>query len=387
MQVSKITDYTFEKTAKAIKKELGKNQTSQIASQEKPLPKEICDAIKTRVRIVFPPNTPNEILSVKMNRLAVHNIRKGIDTSFSKASQGDLEILRNNEIRKYIYQNPESGKTYHLIHKETDSKGNVILRILNNEGMFLQEASIAPKTIAIIDDFSNKSHSISFLKHGEIVQKFLEAYNPCIKLLRYDGGSLGNPNIDNRKVNAALEDILKRINLGEKIDFLNCSFGIEKPLTLFEINTNKRIGLEKTNRIKVKSFGFYHDKIRHDNITSKGTRILCSAGNDGKDKFNLQTILFSSEGVGALNKEGDIADFSASRFYKGVQHYEQGIFDFIKRKNGVNITGTSGIDVKYPPELLRFMNSVPCLIKGTSYSSPIRTAKLALHESLKDLLD
>jgi len=161
-----------------------------------------------------------------------------------------------------------------------------------------------------------------------------------------------------------------------------------------------------------------------------------------------------TEGVGSLDKNGKISSFSATRYYGGATHYERGEFTTRKRKNGVNITGTSGVDFPIKDDLLdliktgkykrmiasleealimkltdnlteEYLNSrvfkakdyaditknrkyaeekyksayvyqgqlfndkgiiVDREFNGTSFSTPIRVAKLALHDSLKDIL-
>ena len=118
-------------------------------------------------------------------------------------------------------------------------------------------------------------------------------------------------------------------------------------------------------------------------LTSK-TRFLTGAGNSGEDVVSLYLMKTGCEGVGGLNKIGEPDICSSSRNLTLTQHYEPFSFNITTTKEGINITGLKGTDIEYPTDLPEGQylgkNS------GTSYSTPIRAAKLALNKMMEGVV-
>lgn len=121
-----------------------------------------------------------------------------------------------------------------------------------------------------------------------------------------------------------------------------------------------------------------------DNIL-KRTRMLYSAGNDGNGYVNTILAHNGIEGVGGLDKNGQISKHSSSADKLFTQHYEQYSFLVTLTDGGVNITGLRGTDYplrhKKAPEGLEIQ-----IISGTSFSAPIRAAKIALNDMMQGVL-
>ncbi len=420
------------------------------------------EALKARVLAAFPPKTENEMLAIKMNQQAIHSIKYGISKRFRGASIEDLVILQDDNIRKYVYQNPNSGNLYHLIHKGRDKQGNILLKALDSDGAFVSDLCIKPKKIVIVDTYSPLRESINPVSHGEKVEKYLLANNPCVEIYRCNIPSDDNSNMDCDNILSAFENILKMVESGHEFNYINCSFAQEKNLKeVYSLVIDNKMGVEKTKAIKqIFASGInvnkYSEKFNclTGKLLDKNVRTIQSGGNGGAQCYSIDLAFSKSEGVGGLDYSGKIMRESASRLLDGAWHYEQGRFQQINRSNGVNVTNTTGVDLLFPqelPELIRtgayndllatqkelklcekarhipeelfqkvykrqdlplIYSSVksssssnpiylykgylftpngeiadfPKMYAGTSFSTPIRTAKLALNDSLKGYL-
>ena len=362
----------------------------------------------------------------RLNKIAIQQAKAGkVVYTYPKATSEDLKRLTSQSIEgsysRVTWTNPKNGKVYHLLKQGETSDGKVVIRILDEQGVFIKEAEVVPKKILIADDFDGfgylKCSLINTdLTHGNMVKRFVKAYNPFAEI-----------NITNQEE----ENLLKIIKSGERIDFVNCSFGY---------TLNKSM-LQKHTAIPYicgeKDFLFELDKL----LPKTKTRIIFSSGNGGKNEVSTNLIYDNFEGCGALNLKGKITDFSSSRNSMFTQHYEQGQFKLVAGKDGIIIKGTPIVipyDVKCNKigqrvedvlnELVRKddifihdwqgvnpnfrLNSVaqyydsktgralcidnngrlvPALDRnwalcGTSYSTPIRTAKLALNDMMQEIL-
>ena len=91
----------------------------------------------------------------QMNKIATREIKTASIPTFSKASPEDLRRLTSSAVdatsSRVRWTNPKDGKVYNLLKQGESQKGDVIVRILDEDGAFVKEATIKPKTIGIID--------------------------------------------------------------------------------------------------------------------------------------------------------------------------------------------------------------------------------------------
>lgn len=302
----------------------------------------------------------------QMNKIASQQIKAPVNSTFSKASAEDLRRLTSETIEdsysRVQWTNPKDGKVYNLLKQGETEDGKVLIRILDQDGAFIKEAELTPKKIIIMDDFSSGKNIIQdsstmfeTMTHGDIVSLLAKRHNPYANIELIDINS-GNHSKTVQNFYSQFEKLQKRIDSGEKIDFLSLSLGIPKK--------NKECAeiLKKLNitpfELKTSAVSF-----NHPNITSypasafayrnKGNiRIIQGSANAGKNNTNIWLTYPEIEGCGSLNPyTGKIANFSASRNSLYTQHYENGIFEFIPKPNGLSLTGKYNIDVQLKPEL------------------------------------
>lgn len=118
-------------------------------------------------------SSPEMIMARNLNKIALRDIKVPKIYTFPKATPQDLKRLTSNTVKdsysRVTWTNPKNGKVYHILKESELSDGNISVRILNEDGSFLKNASIKPKKIIIIDDFEQNQKSIYGISHGEIV--------------------------------------------------------------------------------------------------------------------------------------------------------------------------------------------------------------------------
>lgn len=363
----------------------------------------------------------------KMNKIATNQIKTSAQKSYSKASAEDLKRLTSETIEdsysRVQWTNPKDNKVYNLLKQGTTEDGNVLIRILDEEGKFLKEATIKPKEIAIIDnsygsafelpyylDEINMPKELNELSHAKAVEIFAKRNNPFAKYTIFETGvQKGSTDIDGNK----LINHIKNLQQGKKYDYVNCSLG------------SATDDITEASKPIFKKIGEEIDKLH----STRGSRVFFASGNSDGGAFHRKTTnrhLINSntaEGVGSLNRQGRISNFSSSRNSKFCQHYEQGEFLITQKSNGINITGQPGTDIVFSeknpfigmklgdilkkcdekPELWKYMQKLgfngesmdsiahrifpeKIHIDGTSFATPIRTAKLALNDMMQGIL-
>ena len=365
----------------------------------------------------------------KMNQIATNQIKTSVQKLYPKASAEDLKRLTSETIEdsysRVQWTNPKDNKVYNLLKQDTTKDGNVLIRILDQDGKFLKEATIKPKEIAIIDnsygsafelpygvDAANLPIELNELSHAKAVEIFAKRSNPFAKYTIFEAGiQNGSSCIDNNK----LINHMKNLQQGKRYDYINCSLGSE--------TSNLKEACEPI----FKEIGAEVDKLH----STQGSRILFASGNSDGGIFHSKTTnrylinSKTSEGVGSLNNQGRISDFSSSRNSSFCQHYEKGEFIVTKNTYGINITGQPGTDIVFSeknpfigmklrdilkkcdekPELWKYMKNLSfknggesyddiaelffppnMRIEGTSFATPIRTAKLALNDMMQGIL-
>ncbi len=365
----------------------------------------------------------------KMNRIALSQIKVAENSAYSKAAPEDLRRLVSETIEdsysRVRWTNPKDGKVYNLLKQGETQDGKILVRILDQDGVFLKEAEIIPKEIAIIDNSYGHAFELPFyinsvnipnelneLSHAKAVEIFAKRNNPFARYTMFEIGCNSRSSlIDTDK----LINHLKNLQQGKRYDYVNCSIGSE--------TTN----ITENSEEIFKKVCAEVDKLN----AQRGSRVLFASGNSDGGPFHCKAVnrylLNSStaEGVGSLNKQGLISSFSSSKNSRFCQHYEQGEFLITKTTNGFNITGQDGTDIVFSeknpfvgmklgdileacdenPEMCKYMQKLGfknggetmddiahlylpngIRIEGTSFATPIRTAKLALDDMMKDIL-
>lgn len=124
--------------------------------------------------------SPEMKLAQEMNKISHNQIRTPIQRGYSKATKKDLSRLTSITIKdsysRAEWTNPKDGKIYNLLKTKENSDGTISIRILDQEGLFIKEAQIKPKTILIPDNYTEKKFPFN-LSHGEQVLAFARRNN------------------------------------------------------------------------------------------------------------------------------------------------------------------------------------------------------------------
>ncbi len=370
----------------------------------------------------------------EMNKIASRQIKSPITSNFSKATAEDLRRLTSTSVEdsysRVQWTNPKDGKVYNLLKLGETEDGKVLVRILDSDGAFVKETTIKPKEIAILDNSYGSAFELPYiyelggmknenlptelgeLSHAKAVEIFAKRSNPFARYTIFETGyHSGSSRINNDKVISHL----KTLQQGKKYDYVNCSIGSE---TFDVTETCEPIYKKVCEEV---------DKLN----SLRGSRILFASGNSDGGIFRSKAVnrfLLNSntaEGVGSLDKQGVVSMFSSSKNSKFCQHYEQGEFLITQTSNGINITGQAGTDIVFSeknpfvgmklgdileacnekPELWKYMQKLSfkdggesyddiaelffppnMRIAGTSFATPIRTAKLALNDMMEGVL-
>lgn len=328
-----------------------------------------------------------EVIQAKiMNNFVKHDSYQKLanKTSFPKATQEDAQRLTSTTLedsyKRAVWINPKDGKGYYLLDEGFSKEKKQKLRVLNSDGEFIKNAEVQPKTVVIVDLLTANNKIIidankqGALNHTDIANIVARRYNP---FARYK-------TIQTDKTNS----LMTFRKIAEKVDdntaCVSSSYGNLAPLNMIKES--------KMDRMKFyKEFFNFQFKIKHPtanqelNKILKKTRMLYSSGNHGDIFVNTLLTHNGVEGVGGLNKNGQISRHSSSVDKLFTQHYEQYSFPVTLTKEGVNITGLRGTDYplrhKEAPEGLEIQT-----ISGTSFSAPIRAAKIALNEMMQGVL-
>lgn len=278
-----------------------------------------------------------------MNKIVVSQVRKPLLLQYLKASKEDLARLTSNSVEdsysRVMWTNPKDGKVYNLLKQCDTPEGNVVVRILDQEGGFVKEAVLQPKTILIPDVYKNIDDFD--LAHGELVEICAKRNNPFARYIRFE--------FDTKGKGEGLVNKLKEIQMsGEKIDYISMSLA-----NSVEVKSNKNLLFYHVNRALRGSAPNISNLIDSlCDLVRKKTRIFFASSNDGKSFFNNFIVqVKGSEGVGSLSaNKGKVSAFSSSRNSYFTQHYEVGE---LTRKcvykdgklYGFNITGRPGCDI------------------------------------------
>lgn len=171
-------------------------------------------------------SSPEMAMARTLNKIAIKSTKAPKAFTFPKATPQDLKRLTSNTIAdsysRVTWTNPKDGKIYHILKESELTDGNIAIRILNEDGSFLKNANIKPKKIIVIDDFEQNKSSIYGLSHGEIVTTFLRRHNPFAQVETINTGYADSMCPEFFE---PFKQILQRIKQGEKIGYISCSKG------------------------------------------------------------------------------------------------------------------------------------------------------------------
>lgn len=303
----------------------------------------------------------------KMNKIAIQQAKAGmVERTYPKATPQDLKRLTSETIEdsysRVEWTNPKDGKVYNLLKQGETKDGKVVVRILDEQGAFIKETGLKPKNVVIVDDIVQKENlafSDGFClnsAHGDSVQIFMKRNNPFAHyevINNSDDSFFAKFALPEDKLEFAIKKLIEKIERGEKLDFINFSWGCEKPIEefvekygkdFFKLSKFEQYSAMKSEMTKERNLFVLLNKLNKLS-KEKGIRIFNAAGNGGKNSQGLELFFENIEGVGSLNIKGKISEFSASRSSKFTQHYELGEYEIISNPEGINITGIRGTDI------------------------------------------
>lgn len=285
-----------------------------------------------------------------MNKLAVGEVKKPLNSIFSKAAAEDLKRLTSNTVedsyKRVKWTNPKDGKVYHLLDNGKTEEGKVIVRILDADGAFVKEVKIKPKNIVIADVFDITG---SALPHGVKVEAFARRNNPFAIYHMVNFPSNGT-SVKFDKAAKVLQDASKTVDA----DYVSLS--IANTLNF----KNKRFipyrdTMKAFTNIKTNDIEEFEKAVTE--YTNKKARVLVASGNNGEKGINiLLAKVKNTEGVGSIepavrkNRKVHVSNFTSSQNSGFTQHYEVGEFKtkpVIKDGQiiGYNFTGLPGCDI------------------------------------------
>lgn len=312
----------------------------------------------TKVSVPSRFGTPQMEQARQMNRIAVHRLKEGtVARTYPKANIQDLKRLTSETIEdsysRVEWINPKDGKVYNLLKQGETKDGKVIIRILDEDGAFIKEAEFSPKKIMIYDTSGNNIDFGKYyeeMSHGETVKRFAQRANPFADIEFVNIDHLREKNtIFNRYQNLGdeLNNLHKSILKGNKVDYISLSIGLDPKIIPPQGLLEKAGKSLQEYKATVDSFPTSQFIKYHPNV-----RILQAASNGGKDVISPDLMFKSVEGVGALDRNGKVAAFSASRSSILTQHYEQGVFTKNPTKYGLGYFDAHSTDIAIKPEFL-----------------------------------
>ncbi|MDR1168992.1 MAG: hypothetical protein LBK53_08935 [Heliobacteriaceae bacterium] len=382
-----------------------------------------------------------------MNQIAIRQAKNPIKYEFPKATAEDLRRLTSesieNSYKRVAWTNPKDGKVYHLLEQARTDDGKVLVRILDHEGAFVKEAALTPKKVVIIDDYSAKLNGVLIankeFSHGELVETYFTRNNPFAQLETISVDLFYNPKFDPLKHN--LRKLSRRLNNGETFDYLSISIGNKQKVNDLQLTKQTLSNMKIYNRISGKGVrilksGGNNEKDSCDAIFAAAKQIegVGSLSFKGKvsnfsssRKFSQHFekgeygVVCTSGGINITGLPGtDIrSTFSSNNRFLGktkleVENHAKELDEQIEnlQKSSTKIfrqarqeTGEtrklleekafalqdkekilSTQRIKIDKDFNEYINLGGYNIDGTSFSTPTRTAKLALNDMMEGVV-
>ena len=325
---------------------------------------------------------------VSMNQEAVRQIKQPVQLTFSKATPKDLVRLTDTSLeassKRCLWTNPQNGLRYNLLINGKTKSGKNIIRILDENGKYIKTVKLQPKKIIIIDDFSNtkamtlddyfanfsgeNKKTFVDMGHGDNVKVLAQRSNPFAEFEIFNIGVKNQKGLSKEKEKEILDLIQKRIDAGEKIDYISCSYGssiekqiIEEGLGEFGLNLKQL----KCQDLNIPAM--LPDQVLISQFASKNpnVRILMSSGNEGAEYVSMQLMAGNIHGVGSLTPTGKVSSFSSSRNRCHTQHYELGEYSYTATPHGISLTGGKTTEIPFAvgvaDDVLKFHGKKPNL--------------------------
>ena len=360
---------------------------------------------KTTTETPVTANNFNRDEAVQLNKIAIRQAKAGkVERIYPKASPQDLKRLTSETIEdsfsRVEWTNPKDGKIYNLLKQGQTEDGNIIIRILDEEGAFIKEAQIKPKQIAILDIFGTDR-----LRHGDRVMTYAKRHNPFATYTKLEYEDMSDKKAINACINALKNNHFDYINFssGNAIRLYDVTNFLKqlspKELSKIGISRSMQKNLQ-VNKVKIEDLRNYYIKALQeypqlrssedelvlllDSLCANDTRVLVACGNDYG--YQVNKYLYTGEnleGVASLSANGKLSAFSSSKQKGYIKHCEVGEYRIQETPFGYNFTGIKGTDAqktKLP------YDDVGDKSDGTSFATPVRTAKLALNEMLEGIL-
>ena len=325
----------------------------------------------------------------QLNKIAINGTKGDrMVYTFPNATPEDLKRLTSKSMKdsykRVTWTNPKDNKVYHIL-EEGRTKDKVQVRILDKDGGVVKNAELEPLNIVVFDNF----YSPRGFTHGEMMETFVKRFNPfanverlahkknIYEILKYRGKLPMHLEIKRFK------ELESKMDKGKKVDFISVS-----EVHLMDASDVIKKGGKIQRDYMAQSPYIEELEPIFKKIMSTGTRILEAAGNEPRcSKFVVSDRLAIEgvEGVGSLRR-GKIAGDSCSRNSVFTQHYEQRDFSPVLSRDidgsvlGINVTGLPGTDI---PLNWKTKRMVGHKLGGTSYSTPIRVAKLSLNQMME----
>lgn len=317
-----------------------------------------------------------------------------ITFNYPKAAPEDLKKLTSNTIEdsynRAVWINPKDEKIYNIIGQGKTKDGKIRLRILDKDGQFVKETELTRPKIIILDDMVNKQSQGNglMLSHGECVEAIAKRTFPFCDYEVINTAKDGSPF---KRLKEKLTEIYNRIQEGEKIDFVSISTSYEieslkRQETPSDINSLLKKQLAECREyLEILASGHPAlDGIQGllRKLSEHNCRVFIGAGNSGEKFVNVHLIDSGAIGVGALNRDGNLREFSASRLFTKVN--ERGVYPIKVTKYGINITDLPGTDLKKPAYLPSCEDELNIgQISGTSFATPVAAALCAAEKMMR----
>ena len=302
-----------------------------------------------------------------MNKIAKRNMYQIYSNRVPpKATSGDIERLTamdyDSTQRRAVWIDPKTFKPYYLL-KENSSENLNELRVLDGDGTYLKNITVKPNDV-ILCDLSEGDKAITNIldvnfNHSDLMGTCACSYNPFSNYTIY-------------KINKDDELIEMTKELPKTTSCVVFSYGIFRPTD--SAKTGKEIEREVLDEIE-KLPPVAKGYLSNMRDLSGKVRTLACAGNT-PNELNSMLLKTGIEGVGGLNSAGVVDSLSGSRSSYFTQHYEPFVYPIKTTVDGVNITGMRGTDIMLPHDYQE--DQYLGKFRGTSFSTPVRAAKLAL---------
>ncbi len=308
------------------------------------------------------------LYALRTNIFALNAIKKGARKFYPEASSEDLKILTDTSFeapsKRVTWFNPKNCKVYNLIKLGTNKDGSIRIKILDENGKFIKNAEIKPKTVVIIDKFSEAAYYIAdgnfnipqipYIPHGQMVARYAFVNNPFANYIFVDMQKESNK--EGGSINLAFKNL---VNKYQNADEINFSWADIYPNEFFKYFVGKNC--HDYSNIAAEAIRNFADNDETKNIfadiedtseiidtinklSNAGIKVFISAGNGGDESFNIVLLAKSVEGVGSLDENGRLSDFSSSRKGDLTRHFEQGEYTIKAVKDGINYTGGNHCD-------------------------------------------